>query len=141
MRSMATASECVLLALAGTGALAAPSPYLTVDHSTEVLIDKAGALALWEANLPAARLARLYPPRKWGFASQVDGGFTDARVCVITARGMLLPRSGKALVFTPLRSATAFATQAGATRQQCSDLAHAKLTEAIGAVTAPLLRQ
>ncbi len=136
-----TVSALVGLASIASVAVAAPPPYLTVDHSTEILMDRASALALWEANLPAARLARLYPPRKWGFASQVDGGFTDARVCLVTARAMLLPRAGKNLVLAPQRSATAYATQPGATRQQCRDIAQAKLKEAIVAVSAPLLRQ
>lgn len=136
-----TVSAGVLLAAAWQAAVAAPAPYLTLDHSTELLMDKATANALWQESLPAARLARLYPPRKWGFVSQVEGGFTDARVCIVTARAMLLPRKGKTLVFVPRQTATAFASEAGATRQQCRDTARAKLKEAIAAVTAPLLRE
>ena len=122
-------------------AVAAPAPYLTLDHSTEMLMDKASANQLWLEGLPAARLARLYPPSKWGFVSQVEGGFTDARVCVVTARAMLLPRKGKTLVFQPRQTATAFATQPGASQQQCRDIARSKLKEAVGAVVAPLLRE
>lgn len=122
-------------------AVAAPAPYLTLDHSTEMLMDKAIAQTLWTEGLPAARLARLYPPKKWGFVSQVEGGFTDAKVCVVTARAMLLPRSGKTLVFKPHRTATAFATLPGASQQQCRDIARVKLKEAVAAVVAPLLRE
>ena len=89
------------LSLAALSAGAAPAPYLTLDHSAEQLMDKASADKLWLEGLPAARLARLYPPGRWGFVSQVEGGFTDAKVCVVTARAMLMPRKGKTLVFTP----------------------------------------
>ncbi|MEO7152054.1 MAG: hypothetical protein ABIX46_10165 [Burkholderiaceae bacterium] len=127
--------------MAAGGAMAAPVPYLTLDHSTEVLMDKASANQLWLEGLPAARLARLYPPSKWGFVSQVEGGFTDARVCVVTARAMLVPRKGKTLVFQPRQTATAFATLPGASQQQCRDIARSKLKEAVAAVVAPLLRE
>ncbi len=130
-----------ILALAAASAGAAPAPYLTLDHSSEQLMDKASAAKLWLEGLPAARLARLYPPGKWGFVSQVEGGFTDARVCVVTARAMLVPRKGKTLVFAPAQTATAFATLPSATQQQCRDIARIKLKEAIAAIVAPLLRE
>ena len=131
---------CVLLMGAAT-AWAAPAPYLTLDHSTEQLMDKTSAAKLWLEGLPAARLARLYPPGRWGFVSQVEGGFTDAKVCVVTARAMLMPRKGKTLVFAPAQTATAFATLPSATQQQCRDIARIKLKEAIAAIVAPLLRE
>ena len=136
--------KIVLAAIVIAGAAparAAPAPYLTLDHSTEILMDKATAQTLWTEGLPAARLARLYPPKKWGFVSQVEGGFTDAKVCVVTSRAMLLPRSGKTLVFKPHRTATAFATLPGASQQQCRDIARVKLKEAVAAIVAPLLRE
>ena len=129
------------LSLAVLSAGAAPAPYLTLDHSAEQLMDKASADKLWLEGLPAARLARLYPPGKWGFVSQVEGGFTDAKVCVVTARAMLMPRKGKTLVFTPAQTATAFATLPSATQQQCRDIARIKLKEAIAAIVSPLLRE
>ncbi len=135
-----TVPACIL-ALAAASAGAAPAPYLTLDHSSEQLMDKAGAAQLWLEGLPAARLARLYPPKKWGFVSQVEGGFTDARVCVVTARAMLMPRRGKALLFAPAQTATAFATLPNASQQQCRDIARIKLKEAIAAIVAPLLRE
>ncbi|MEO6410000.1 MAG: hypothetical protein ABIO45_14765 [Burkholderiaceae bacterium] len=131
---------CVL-SIAAVSAGAAPALYLTLDHSAEQLMNKASADKLWLEGLPAARLARLYPPGRWGFVSQVEGGFTDARVCVVTARAMLVPRKGKTLVFAPAQTATAFATLPGATQQQCRDIARIKLKEAIAAIVAPLLRE
>ena len=137
-------SKIVLAAILSASAAlaaAAPAPYLMLDHSTEVLMDKAVAEQIWREGLPAARLARLYPPGRWGFVSQVEGGFTDAKVCIVTARAMLLPRKGKTLVFQPKQTATAFATLPGASQQQCRDIARLKLKEAVGAVVAPLLRE
>ena len=112
--------------------------YLTIDHSNDTLISAAAATAMWQAQLPAA-LVRLYPTKKWGFVSEVEGGFDEGKVCVITARAMMLPRSGKTLVFQPGKTATAFGTRAGATSQQCQELAKAKLLEAIVAVRSSLL--
>ena len=117
---------------------AAPAAYLTLDHSTATLMDKATAQALWQEHLPA-KLVKLYPIKKWGFVTEVEGGFDEARVCVITARAMMMPRSGKTLVFQPARTATAFASQAGATMPQCRALAKAKLAEAIAAIESTLL--
>ena len=117
---------------------AAPAAYLTLDHSTATLMDKTTAQALWQEHLPA-KLVKLYPIRKWGFVSEVEGGFDEAKVCVITARAMMMPRNGKTLVFQPVHTATAFASQAGATMPQCRALAKAKLAEAIAAVESTLL--
>ena len=119
-------------------AAAAPSPYLTLDHSSATLISAATAKDMWQAQLPAA-LVRLYPVKKWGFVSEVEGGFDDAKVCVITARAMMLPRSGKTLVFQPAKTATSFGIQNGATVAQCQTLAKAKLSEAIVAIRSALM--
>ena len=125
-----TTCLCALL-LMGSAALAAPPPpYITVDHSTETLIDAKAAKALWEPVL-TARLARLYPPKKWGFITEVGGGFNPAKTCVITARAMMVPRSGKTLVFAPMKTATAFDALPNATQEQCKDLAKTKLKEAM----------
>ena len=115
-----------------------PPPYLTIDHSNTTLISASTALDMWQAQLPAG-LVRLFPIRKWGFVSEVEGGFDDGKVCVITARAMMLPRNGKTLVFQPAKTATAFGSQTGATVAQCQQLAKAKLSEAIGAVRSSLL--
>ena len=50
-----------------SGAFAATPVYLVLDHSTEVVMDKAGALAVWREQLTdqrVKRLARLYPVAK-----------------------------------------------------------------------------
>jgi len=112
--------------------------YLTIDHSNAALISAATANGMWQAQLPA-ELLRVYPSKKWGFVSEVEGGFDDGKLCVVTARAMILPRSGKTLGFQPGKAATAFGTRAGATSQQCQELAKAKLLEAIVAVRSSLL--
>ena len=117
--------------------LAAPAAPLAIDHSSSMLIDKPTALALWKQGL-SAKLVRLYPVSRWGFASEVEGGFDDAKVCIVTARAMMLPRSGKSLVFQPSKTATAFGMQAGASVDQCRGLAKAKLGEAIAALHSAL---
>lgn len=131
------------LLLCASTAFAAPAKYLIIDHSSEALIDKAGALAIWRSQVDAktqARLFKLYPVAKWGFISQVEGGFTPEKACVVTARALMVPRvAGDRLVFKPAKSATAFASQAGATQAQCQELAAAKLKEAIAAVGSSLL--
>ena len=127
-----------LLSMCAFSAFAAPAPYLTIDHSSASLMDDATAQAVWREHL-STKLTRLYPVKKWGFVSEVEGGFDDAKVCVVTARVMMMPRSGKTLVFKPSHTATAFGSQAGATMQQCRELAKLKLHEAVGAVESKLL--
>ena len=86
------------------------------------------------------RLQKVYPVSKWGFVSQVQGGFTTDGVCVVTARAVLVPRVlGSRLVFKPQRSATAFATKPGATQDECRSLAAAKLKDAVVAVRSALI--
>ena len=128
-----------LLLLAGVvAAQAAPARHVTLDHSSATLIDKPTALGLWQQHL-TARVVKLYPVSKWGFVSQVEGGFDDNKVCVVTARAMMMPRSGKTLLFVPTKSATTFVSQPGATIEQCRSLAKTKLDEAIIAVRSSLL--
>jgi hypothetical protein len=131
--------------LSATAAFAKPPQYLIVDHSTEAVMDKANAMATWKAQLDekrVARIAKLYPVGKWGFVSQVEGGFTPDKVCVITARAMLVPRIvANRLVFKPEKSATTFGTVANATIDQCKALATDKLKEAITAVDSSLAKQ
>lgn len=130
---------CALI-LAGHGlSQAAPKAHMTIDHSTASLIDKPAAAALWQKHL-TARVVKLYPVAQWGFISQVEGGFDDNKACVLTARAMMVPRRGKNLLFVPTKSATTFATQAGATAEQCRGLATTKLDEAIVAVRSSLLK-
>ena len=129
-----------VLLLAGSGLVqAAPKGHLAMDHSSASLMDKPTAAALWQQHL-TARVVKLYPVGKWGFISQVEGGFDENKACVLTARAMMVPRSGKNLLFVPTKSATTFATQAGATADQCRALAKTKLHEAIVAVRSSLLK-
>jgi hypothetical protein len=127
------------LMLTAVGVWAAQPQYLSVDHSTDMLIDAATAKAMWKKQLPAARLAKLYPVKKWGFASQVEGGFNTTNTCIVTARAMLLPLRGKLLQFKPEKTATTFDALPNATRDQCRDLARKKLEEAMQAVVASLV--
>jgi hypothetical protein len=122
-------------------AQAAPAttpPYVLMDSSSDMLMDKTTALAMWKEHLPL-KLAKLYPVGKWGFLSQVEGGFDDAKVCVVTARASLLPRSGKSLVFLPAKTAVAFGSQTGASAAQCRALAKVKLGEAMVSIRGALL--
>lgn len=134
----ATAAAALMLA---TGAFAALPEYVFVDKSAETLIDAATARALF-VEAETMRLAKLYPPSTWGFATQVSGGITSDTTCVVTARVMLLPRNNprpsKTLLFKPEQMATAFGAKAQATEAQCRDLAKAKLREAIDALTSAL---
>jgi hypothetical protein len=133
-----TALFAALLMTTAPLAFAAPASYLILDHSTSMLMDDATAKPVWQENL-SAKLGKAYPEKRWGFVSEVEGGFDDAKVCVVTARAMMLPRSGKNLVFRPAKTATAYATQAGATAEQCKALAKLKLVEAVRAISVALM--
>ena len=65
--------------LSSSAVVAKPPQYLIIDHSTEAGMDKASALATWKAQMDhkrVDRIAKLDPVGKWGFVSQVEGGFT-----------------------------------------------------------------
>jgi hypothetical protein len=126
------------MALGASMTFAAPAPPITLDHSSAALIDKPTAMALWKPSM-TPKLVKLYPVGKWGFVSEVEGGFDDAKVCIVTARAMMLPRTGKTLVFQPYKTATAFGMQNGASQDQCRALAKAKLGEAISALHSALV--
>ncbi len=123
----------------GAGVAQAAAPvYTTMDRSTEALIDKATAQAVWKEQLTAKvtpRLHKLYPTGKWGFLAQVEGGFTESKICVVTARAALVPRRTMGgLTFKPEKMATTFDAIPGATNEQCKALAKAKMTEAVKSV-------
>ena len=126
------------LAICASTSFAAPAAPLALDHSSGILMDKPTALALWKDSF-SPKLIKLYPVARWGYVSEVEGGFDDAKVCIVTARAMMLPRSGKTLVFQPAKTATAFGMQAGASMDQCRTLSKAKLGEAIAALHAALV--
>jgi hypothetical protein len=131
------------LAFAASAALAAPTPYVFADHSSEQLMNGAQAERILRAQVDdsqRARVRKLFPVSKWGFVTQVEGGFTPDKICVVTARVMMVPRSlGGRLVFAPKESATTFAAQPGATVEQCRALASDKLTEAVRALLTSLI--
>jgi hypothetical protein len=120
--------------LAHAGPPAPPITYVLIDHSTSALIEPGAARDVLRERLPT-ELKRLYPVRKWGFVSEVEGGFDDAKLCIITARTMLLPRTTTgALVFKPEKTATTFGAKASATSAECKALAKAKLAESAEAL-------
>ncbi len=116
-----------------TSAHAAVPVYITQDHSSEAVLDNASAQAILKDGMAGrlAMLAKLYPTRRWGFLSAVEGGFNASKTCVITARVSMLPVSGKSLIYKPGKTATTFDALPGATRDQCRDLAKTKLKEAV----------
>jgi hypothetical protein len=112
-----------------------------LDHSTESLIDSAGAMRIVSDNIPA-KVWKLYPAGKYSFVSQVEGGITSNGTCVVTARLMLLPVTPamKAVLFRPQKTATAFEAVPGSSREQCQALARDKLKEATTAVVSSLVK-
>ena len=131
------------LLLAASASFAAPEQYKFYDHSSPELIDTDSALAIWRAQVDESmrmRIQKLYPVSKWGFISQVQGGFTSDKTCVVTARAVMVPLILRSrLEFKPYKSATAFASQPGATREQCRELAAARLKEAVLAIRSSLI--
>ena len=135
------ASLAVTLMLA-TSAFAATPKAMSVDDSANFLIDPATAEKIWKENTPA-RVSKLYPTRKFRFVSEVTGGFNEGKICVVTARAMLLPVvllpvQGSKVVYAPIKAATAFDAVPGLSREQCQSLARAKLKEAVQSIAAAL---
>jgi hypothetical protein len=112
-----------------------------IDHSTDTLIDDATAKAVMAEGVPA-KVWKLYPASKFAFVSQVEGGLTSGKACVVVARVMLLPLTPtmKAVLFRPQKTATAFDTVSGAGADQCKALAKDKLKEATQAVVSALVK-
>ena len=132
------ATPLLTLALA---AHAADPVYITLDHSTDTVLDKAAAQTIWAEGLAGKteKLNKLYSTKRWGFVSEVEGGFNQAKTCVVTARVMMMPATvAKSLVFKPSKTATAFDALPNATREQCQDAAKAKLKEAVQGVLSSL---
>lgn len=116
----------------------APAPakkYVTVDYSTELLLDKDAAKTIWAEEIPG-KVAKAYSPKKWGIATHVEGGFNAGKTCVVVARVILLPLglNGKTMLYKPEKITSAFDASATATKEQCADLARSKLKEAIHAM-------
>jgi len=135
------ASLAVTLMLATSAFAATPKP-MSLDKSSSFLIDPATAEALWKENTPA-RVTKLYPMRKFRFVSEVSGGFTENKTCVVSARAMLLPVvlhpvQGTKVVYAPIKSASAFDAVPSLSEAQCQELAKAKLKEAIHSIMSTL---
>jgi len=130
----------VALTAAVSSALAAPLQFVVVDQSSEALISKAQAEAVWTGLLPTERLAKLYKPSQWGFASAVEGGFTSSGICVVTARAMMLPIWRGTMQYPPSRKSTAFDARPSLSQGQCTELATAKLKQAIESVLSGLIK-
>jgi hypothetical protein len=142
MKRIKTALVSALLAASVNAWAETPPDYLFVSKSSETLIDEATARSLF-GEIVSAKLAKLYPAAKWGFAAQVEGGITQAHTCVVVARVMLLPRNQptvtKLLLFKPGKMATAFDALPEASAGQCRDLAKRKLREANEAMISALV--
>ena len=131
-----TVCSLVPLLFAASAFAAVPKP-ISIDKSASFLVDEATTEKLWNDNLPA-RVKKLYPVKQWRFVSDVGGGFTESKTCVVAARAMLLPMRGKTLVFAPEKSAMAFDAVPNLSKEQCQELARAKLKEAIQSVASAL---
>lgn len=118
----------------------AESKRVFVDLSSAALIDAASAKAiLGEVMNPKVR--KLYPPRKYGFVSEVTGGFTKGGICVVTARVMVAPLSASNQVkMIPEERAAVFDALPGASQEQCRQLAKDKLREAADAMASNLVK-
>jgi len=136
-----SATVLALLALLALAAHAAPPKNaVLIDHSSANLIDGATARRMLEEAIPA-RVWKLYPANKWGYVTEVEGGFNSAGICVVTARAMMMQLTPtlKAMLYRPKKTSTAFDAVPGATREQCQDLAKKKLREAIDSVMSGLV--
>lgn len=136
------ASSAVVTLMLATHAFAATPKPISVDDSANFLIDAPTAEKIWKENTPA-KVMKLYPTRKFRFVSEVTGGFNEAKTCVVTARAMLLPVvllpvQGSKIVYAPIKAATAFDAAPSLSKEQCQDLAKAKLKEAVQSVTSAL---
>lgn len=132
----------VLLAALLTSAAHAqlPKNALLVDHSIERLMDTKTARSVLAEGIPA-RVWKIYPASKWGWASQVEGGITAAGTCVVTARVLIAPLSAsKKLLFRPEKMATTFEAIPSANAEQCKQLARDKLKEAVEGVVSSLVK-
>lgn len=133
--SLLTVSSALLFS---ANALAAPPKFAIKDMSSEMLMDANTAKMIWVESLPE-RIIKPYPVKKWGYISEVNGGFDASKNCVIVARAMMVPMKGKSFVYDPNKTAVTFGSQAGITTEQCKAMAKTKLHEAVQAVVAALI--
>jgi hypothetical protein len=141
----AIAAACIASApnvlAADTTTPAAQKKRVLLDLSTVALIDAAAARTVVSDAIPPS-VWRLYPSAKWGFISQVEGGFTSDKICVVTARVMLAPLTvTNGLIMRPVKSAMAFDAKPNATHDECKAIARGKLREAADGVVSSLVKQ
>ena len=74
-----TLSALLLALSASTAQAAPPKNAVLVDHSSATLIDPATAHAILAEAIPA-RVWKLYPASKWGYVTEVEGGFNSAGI-------------------------------------------------------------
>jgi hypothetical protein len=123
--------------LISSSALAAVPQYVTIDHSP--IWPRAAEIAktAWVEHT-TEKITKLYPPKTWGFLTEVDGGFDKDNLCVVTTRVTMLPfGSGvnrKSLMYKPKKTVATFGTTPKSSKEQCVELATAKLREAIHAM-------
>jgi hypothetical protein len=136
--SLLSASAFAAAPAASAPAKAAAAPkFAIMNSSPDTLIDSAAANAVWNATL-TAKVAKLHPVKKVGYISEVNGGFDTSKTCVVVVRAMTVPLKGKSFIYAPKNTSVAFGSQAGATPEQCSALAKAKLTEAVQSINLSL---
>ena len=125
----------ILSLLAPVSAWAAEPKTNLMDHSNGTLIETGAAKAVMAENIPA----KVW---KYTFLSQVEGGLTPNKTCVVSARVMLLPLTATvgAVLMRPQKTATAFDAQPDSSTEQCRALAREKLKEATGAVVSALVK-
>ena len=138
---VATTLALTLLLATNTFAATTPKP-ISVDRSGSSLIDAATSERIWKENTPA-RVAKLYPTRKFRFVSEIVGGFNEGKTCVVSARAMLLPVvllpiQGTKVIYAPVKSASAFDAVPNLSSEQCQELARNKLKESIQSLASAL---
>jgi hypothetical protein len=112
-----------------------------MDHSSGLLIDEDTAKAVMGEVVPD-KVWKIYPASKYVFLSQVEGGVSSDKTCVVTARVMVLPLTAavRAVLFRPQKTATAYEAKAGSSTEECRALAKDKLKEATTAVVSSIVK-
>jgi hypothetical protein len=134
--SLLTFSSALLLS---SSVFAAPPKFAIQDRSSEALIDEAAAKAIWLESL-SPDVAKVYPVKKWGYISEVNGGFDESKTCVVVARAMVVPLSPvrKLFLYAPKETSAAFGSIVAGSAEQCSALAKSKLKEAVKSVVSSM---
>ena len=83
LRTVCSLVPLLMAASAFAAEPAAKGKPISVDKSASFLVDEATTEKLWADNLPA-KVKKLYPASRWRFVSDVGGGFTESRTCVVT---------------------------------------------------------